>query len=183
MSTLAARTCLDGRDDDEVVAEPGGPQVADVGLGHGIDAVPASMRGALVDPGGAQHVGAGALHEFEIIGIIDDAGGVGVLEIDGQRETMLAADEAAAIGLVEDAIAGPLASRGLAGQTASDGPCPISPTRRTRSPCATAHVGEVHAPAGDEHAGDPDLAADAVGALVGGVGVGADRADSRAGRR
>ena len=33
----------------------------------------------------------------------------------------------------------------------------------------------MHAPAGDEHAGDADLAADAVGALVVGIGVGADR--------
>ena len=36
-----------------------------------------------------------------VFGIIDDTGGVGVLEIDGQREVMLRADEAAAIGFVE----------------------------------------------------------------------------------
>ena len=33
--------------------------------------------------------------------VVDDAGGVGIFEIDGQREAMLRADEAAAIGLVE----------------------------------------------------------------------------------
>jgi hypothetical protein len=70
-------------------------------------------------PDGAQHVRAGALHEFQIIGIIDDPGGVGVLEIDGQREAVLAADEAAAIGLVEGegSIAPALTiAAGLAGQ-------------------------------------------------------------------
>ena len=36
-------------------------------------------------------------------------------------------------------------------------------------------IGEMHAPAGQKHAQNPDFAADAVGALVIGIGVGADR--------
>ena len=37
------------------------------------------------------------------------------------------------------------------------------------------HVGEVHPPAGQEHPEYRDFAADAIGALVGRIGVGADR--------
>src|SRR5688500_187292 len=59
------------------------------------------MGGILIDPGSADHVRSSALHEPQIIGVIDDAGGVGVLEIDGQREMMLGADEAAAIRSVD----------------------------------------------------------------------------------
>src|ERR1700752_4460880 len=37
-----------------------------------------------------------------------------------------------------------------------------------------AHIGEVHAPAGQEHVHDPNLPADAVGPLLAGLVVGAD---------
>ena len=105
MSTEAARTCLDRADDDEVVAEPGGLAIADVRLGDVIGASVRSMGRGLVDADGADHVRPRPLHELQIIGVIDDAGGVGVLEIDGQREMVLGADEAAAIGCVEIGIA------------------------------------------------------------------------------
>ena len=91
----------EGRDELKIVAEPGGLQIFDRGLGNGINPGPGGKRGGLVDPRGAQHVGAGALHIFEVIGVIDDPGGVGILEIDGQGEVVLRPDEAAAIGLVE----------------------------------------------------------------------------------
>ena len=55
-------------------------------LGDDVDALAALDRGALVDPDRAQHVRARALHIFEIIGIIDDARDVRVLEIDAERE-------------------------------------------------------------------------------------------------
>ena len=49
----------------------------------------------LIDPGGKQHIRAGALHEPQIIGVIDHAGEIGVLEIDTQDEMMLLAFKAA----------------------------------------------------------------------------------------
>ena len=70
-------------------------------LGDGIGAAVAVERRALVDADGADHVGPRPLHELQIVGVVDDAGRVGVLEIDGQGEMVLGADEAAAIGCVE----------------------------------------------------------------------------------
>ncbi len=92
---------LNGADHDEVVAEPPGLPVADVHLDDRIGAAAAAELGELVDAHSPDHVGARPLHIFEIVGIIDDAVGVGVLEIDGEREMVLVAGEAAAIGLVE----------------------------------------------------------------------------------
>ena len=91
----------EGRDELKIVAEPGGLQIFDRGLGNGVNPGAGGERSGLVDPRSAQHVGAGALHIFEVIGVIDDPGGVGILEIDGQGEVVLRPDEAAAIGLVE----------------------------------------------------------------------------------
>src|SRR5439155_7670696 len=56
-------------------------------------------------------------HELQIIGIIDDARRIGVLEIHRQREMMLAADEAATVGGVE-----------------VGGHLPSAPTSRIKSP-------------------------------------------------
>ena len=92
---------VDMADDDEIVAEPRRAEVADRDVGDGIDPLAGIERGALVDPDGAQHVRPSALHILQIIGVIDDSGGVGVLEIDAQRKAVLSADEAAAIGCVE----------------------------------------------------------------------------------
>ena len=60
-----------------------------------------TQLGGLVDSHRADHVRARPLHELQVIGIIDDAVGVRVLEVDRQREMMLMAHEAAAIGRVE----------------------------------------------------------------------------------
>ena len=92
---------FDGADDLQIVAEPAGPAIADVDLDHRIGAAVAAELGRLVDPDRADHVRPGPLHELQIIGVIDDAVGVGVLEIDAEREAVLVADKAAAIGRVE----------------------------------------------------------------------------------
>jgi hypothetical protein len=86
---------------DQIVAEAGRAAVADRDLGDRVNPFSGVERGALIDPDGAQHVRAGALHIFEIIGVIDDPGSVGILEIDGQREAMFRPDEAAAIRQVK----------------------------------------------------------------------------------
>ena len=96
-STEAARTCstvlMTTRSSP---SRPAG--LADVDLGHDIGAAAGSKLGSLVDSDRAEHVGPGALHELQIIGVIDDPVGVGVLEIDREREVVLGPDEAAAIG-------------------------------------------------------------------------------------
>ena len=51
-------------------------------------------RGALVDPGEAQHVRSRAFHEAQVIGVIDHARQISVLEIDAHRESVLASVEA-----------------------------------------------------------------------------------------
>src|SRR5690348_288432 len=92
---------FDAADDLKLRAEPRGPAVADVDVGHEISrSVPAKHR-TLVDSYGAEHVRAGALNELQIICIVDDARRVRVLEIDGKREAVLRADEAAAVRQVE----------------------------------------------------------------------------------
>src|SRR5207342_3486356 len=89
---------LDGRYNEQVVAKLRRPKIADVDLGYGIDPFAGLLRRLLVDTDRPEHVGPGSLHELQIIGIIDDTGRVGVLEIDRQREAVLLADEPAAIG-------------------------------------------------------------------------------------
>ena len=87
--------------DDQRVVEPCRLPVSDGEIGDDIEA-PARLEGsALVDAGGAKHVRPRPLHEAEIIGVIDDARKIGVLEIDAQREAVLAAFEAALRGLIE----------------------------------------------------------------------------------
>ena len=73
---------LDRTDDDQVVAQARGPEVADRDLGHEISAAVAAQHRRLIDADGSDHVRARPLHELQIIGVIDDASGVGVLEID-----------------------------------------------------------------------------------------------------
>src|SRR3979409_2694526 len=112
---------FDAADDLQVLAEPAGTPVLDVDLDYRIGAPRSGELGRLVDADRADHVGPRALHELQIIGIINDTEGVGVLEIDAEPEPVLVTYEAAAIGCVENP-----------GHFA-----PISPTCRTRSPCAS----------------------------------------------
>jgi phosphomannomutase len=92
---------FDAADDPKVFAEPRRPPVADVDVSHEISAAVAPQHVRLVNADRPDHVRAGALHELQVIGVIDHASRVRVLEIDGQRETMLATDESAAVGRVE----------------------------------------------------------------------------------
>ena len=111
---------FDRADDDEVVTEIGGLSIFDRDFGDCISASGCVQLGPLVDLGAPDHVGPGALHELQIIRVIDDAGGVGVFEIDGERKAMLAADKAAAVRLVEIAAhAGAVARGDSEGQTAA----------------------------------------------------------------
>ena len=54
----------------------------------------------MMNSGQAQEVAAAALEEAKVIGVIDDAGEVGVLVIDAQRQQMLTAVDAARVGCV-----------------------------------------------------------------------------------
>src|SRR5678815_5018866 len=92
---------VDGADHNEVLAQIGRRSIFYRDVSDRIGTAARIQLRLLVDPGGADHVGAGALHELQIICVIDDARRVRVLEIDGQGESMLGADEAAAVGLVE----------------------------------------------------------------------------------
>ena len=92
---------FDRADDDQIVAEASGATIFDVHFGDVIGASIRAQRRALVDADRADHVRPRPLHELQIIGVIDDPVGIRVLEIDAQREMMLAADKAAAIGDVE----------------------------------------------------------------------------------
>src|SRR3546814_7983379 len=56
-------------------------------------------RRAVIDPGEAEHVRAGAFHVAQVIGVIDHPRQIGVLEIDAQRKAVLAPDEAAFRGI------------------------------------------------------------------------------------
>jgi ABC-2 type transport system ATP-binding protein len=62
--------------------------VVDGEAAHGIGAFPSLERHTLVDPGGDQHIRARPFHEPEIIGVVDDAGQIRVLEIDTQDKMM-----------------------------------------------------------------------------------------------
>ena len=92
---------FDGADDLKIIAEPGRAAVVDVNMRRQNRRCRRRAASRLFDPDCADHVGTGTLHELQIIGVIDDASGVGVLEIDAECETMLLADEAAAVGSVE----------------------------------------------------------------------------------
>lgn len=52
---------------------------------------------ALTDARNAQHVRSGALHEPQVIRVVNDAGKVGILEINPARKAMLAINEASRI--------------------------------------------------------------------------------------
>ena len=82
-------------DHRQFVAEPGRRAIFDGEFGDCIRPFPALVCRALVDPGGDQHIRARALHEPEIIGVIDHAGQISVLELDTQDKMMLEADETA----------------------------------------------------------------------------------------
>ena len=65
-----------------------------------------------VDAEQPDEVGAGALEEFEEVGVIDDAGAIGVLEIDAHREDMgLALDAAGNVGPPPGQCAGSMGAR------------------------------------------------------------------------
>ena len=149
---------IDRADDLKVVTEPRRLTVADVDLDHGIGASRRAQLGRLVDSDRADHVRARPLHELQVIGIIDDAVGVRVLEIDRQREMMLTAHKAAAIRHI---------------QVEAHFALPISPTSRIRSPCAIAMSARCMPQPGRNMPNTADFAADAVGPLVAGIVVGA----------
>ena len=92
---------LQRRHHDQRIVEPCRGAVADRECGDGIGASACLLVGALVDPDEPQHVRTGTLHVAQVIGVIDDARQVGILEIDAHRETMRAVDKAARSGLVE----------------------------------------------------------------------------------
>ena len=115
MVQLAARTSRTSLRTTQIVVELRRGAIFDHQLGDDIDALAALDRGALVDAGGAQHVRARPLHIFQIVGVIDDARYVRVLEIDAEREMVDAPDEGALIRPVEVcAHEGHLTERGLA---------------------------------------------------------------------
>src|SRR4051812_37056532 len=68
---------FDAADDLQVLAEPAGTPVLYVDLYYRIGAPGAGELGRLVDADRADHVGPRALHELQIIGIINDTVGVG----------------------------------------------------------------------------------------------------------
>ena len=69
-------------------------------LGDDIDAFARLEHRTLIDADRAEHVRARSFHIFQVVGIIDDARRVRVLEIDAQREAVLVAHERTAVGLV-----------------------------------------------------------------------------------
>src|SRR5579862_1844731 len=77
---------LDARLDDELVIEPGRRQIFELGAPHdegrALDLAPTLM----LDAEEAHHLGARALDEFQIVRVIDDARGIGVLVIDADRK-------------------------------------------------------------------------------------------------
>src|SRR5690348_12612027 len=90
----------------------------DVDLDDRISAPARSQLRCLIHAYRPNEVGPGLLHEVQVVGVIDDAVRIRVLEIDAEREMVLAAKETAAVGGVE--FPGHLRA--------------ISPTSRMRSP-------------------------------------------------
>ena len=88
---------VEAADDQQRIVEPRRAPVADGEVGDGIGALARLVRGALVDPGGAHHVRPRALQVAQVIGVIDDPGEVGILEIDAQPEAVDPVHEAAGI--------------------------------------------------------------------------------------
>ena len=70
-------------------------------VGHRIGTLPGFHHSALVDPDQSHHVGPGALHVAQVIGVIDHAHLIGLLEKDAHRESVLASVEASFDRLVD----------------------------------------------------------------------------------
>ena len=86
---------LDRADDEQVVVELRRTTIFYGEVGDRPCAFAALHRRPLVDPGEAQHVGPGAFHVAQIIGVIDDPRQVGVFEIDPRPIMMRGPDEGA----------------------------------------------------------------------------------------
>src|SRR3546814_9976521 len=96
MNATGSRAIRDEpRGDHQRIIEPRGRAVADRAFADRIGAAAFFPRRALIDPGEAEHVRAGAFHVALVIGVIDHPRQIGVLEIDAQRKAVLAPDEAA----------------------------------------------------------------------------------------
>ena len=81
--------------DRHSVVEPRRGEIANVEPGHGVEPRAVVDRAALLDPEHAQQVRAGTFEPAQVVGVIDHAGAVGVLEIDAHRQHMgLALDPA-----------------------------------------------------------------------------------------
>src|SRR3546814_7345501 len=95
MNATGSRAIRDEpRGDHQRSIEPRGRAVADRAFADRIGAAAFFPRRALIDPGEAEQVRAGAFHVAQVIGVIDHPRQIGVLEIDAQRQTGPAPDEA-----------------------------------------------------------------------------------------
>jgi hypothetical protein len=92
---------FDRAEDEQIVAEPGRFTIFDCHFSDVIGASIGSKGLTLVHSYGSNHVGPRPLHELEIVGVVNDPGGVRVLEIDRQGEPVFGPDEATAIRNVE----------------------------------------------------------------------------------
>ena len=77
---------LDTGRNKKFIIEAGGPPVTHRGFPDNEDAARAFAQAALLDAQGAQPFGAGPLEELQVVGIEDDAAGVGVFPIDANGE-------------------------------------------------------------------------------------------------
>ena len=101
MNDDACRPYLDqSRDDAQRIVQPGRRMISDRQIGDRIGPLTRFVRRALVYACDAQHVRPGALHEAQVIGMIDHARKIGVLEIDAHRKAMLVPHEAPGIRLI-----------------------------------------------------------------------------------
>ena len=82
--------------DQHVIIQPSRGGIADRQVGDGIGAFPSFLRGALIYAEQAQHVRPGALEPAQIVGVIDNARKIGVLEIGAHHEAVNRAIEQAA---------------------------------------------------------------------------------------
>src|SRR6185437_270790 len=88
---------LEPRHDDQIVVEPRRQKVVGGAAPHDEDEAGLGAQPLLLDAQAAQHLGARAFGEFEVVGVIDEAGGVGVLVIDARgKEIGAVGDDAVA---------------------------------------------------------------------------------------